>query len=232
MMQDGAKHYLLCADCEQYLGVGENALSRISSARVASLERHGLAVEALGTSRWHVTGDRRNLIWRGLLGIALKYHYSPSAEATLPPATSIEGLRKAILQDDYSALFPPTGAKWFSFASTEGVNPRAATLVSFNRMLGVSGPPLMALMIGGITWFVPLTDEALGPEFGRGWVIECVDIRINALMFDDWEGVESHFEDRWMSASMGDPCPCGSGSVAATCCRKSWARSTEEEFGA
>src|SRR5699024_849916 len=71
--QDGAKHYLLCIDCEQYLGEGENYLRFFCTGSAEELEWRGVK---LSRNRHFddlvfTSGVNDQLMRRALLGILL-----------------------------------------------------------------------------------------------------------------------------------------------------------------
>lgn len=221
--KDGPKHYLLCASCEQYLGEGENALARVSVESPEMLAKNNLHTVRTGANFWTISGEKRFLLQRGLLGIALKYHYAPSGLFRLPSKRLVHTLRQALRGDNYSRLSPPSAAKWYAFDELRGVNPRAMLFTSIEDYRFRA--PFLRQMLGGITWITPLNSGRwpLKEADGFNWALMFGDLRINAQVFSDWEQVEPRdvFES-WSKMSEEDDCACGSKKVAKYCCSGTW----------
>lgn len=223
-MQDGYKHYMLCADCEQYTARGENALRQVAYEAPTELSGKGLRVDPIADYAWRVVGSNRHLIQRGLLAIALRYHWAPSGILRLPRAY-VEPLRKAVLTDDYGWLAPPTGIKWYAFDSIEGVNPRAYTGVGLDGA-SPTAPARLLVEVGGIAWYMPATSGAwlVDAEFpSMDWVLMLGNGRANASWFPDFEAVDKGFVDEWRQYDLTRPCPCCLGKPASECCARGWA---------
>ena len=98
-VQDGNKHYLLCAPCEQYLGEAENYLAILCRSSRAEFAVRGLTI----LPDCHLEGVNRTLVMRGLLGILFKAHFAPSApfHTSKLDRGSRDSLQRAILRDEY-----------------------------------------------------------------------------------------------------------------------------------
>lgn len=221
-MQDGYKHYLLCERCEKFLGEGENALRRVSYSTFDELSSNGLDIGLGADSEWRIVGRSRHLIQRALLGMALKYHYAPSAQFTLNSQDTAERVRTLLATDDYAGIEPPRAIKWFNLASPMDVNPRAMSWIAFGDE--AAGEAQLSQMIGGMSWYTSLVPAKRIFERESDWAITIAPLRANAFIFRDWDKVAGEIDLRaqlrtWNRA---DPCPCGSAKKTSACCEQSW----------
>lgn len=224
-MQDDYKHYLLCRDCEQYLGEGENALERVSSASFAVLESNGLGVRPVQRDAWRITGPKRYLLQRGILGIALKYHFAPSARTRLF-GTTIAPLRSALLTDNYGGFAPPFVSKYYAFESLAGYNPQAISGVGITTK-AIGDPQAVTVDVGGLEWFAPVARGTWGLSAAlktdASWLL---------LLRDAASGIHlghraippGDLQTLWQELEKSRPCPCGASSTAEACCALTWAQ--------
>lgn len=82
--QDGRKHYLLCAACEQLLGRAENYLAHLCRGRPA--DRAAMGVELTTPPGLSHLDINRVLI--ALVGTALRVHLAPSPPSICPNGCS------------------------------------------------------------------------------------------------------------------------------------------------
>ncbi|WP_443425615.1 SEC-C metal-binding domain-containing protein [Arthrobacter rhombi] len=218
-MQDGSKHYLLCENCEQYLGVAENYLRTVSAEGREGLSRAGVTPRLLSDHRYELAGINDVLMSRALYGLAIKVHFSSSDFCRIPQPHLVDKLSEAILVDDYSEL--PDQAFGFKWMGAEGMNPRAHTAAQIVRLRDNS---ISAhLKLAGIEWILPLTgtwQEELPPH---RWSLLGGDIRGSALLFPElWEDWEDGGTLPCCTSKPEDLCPCGSGKEFGDCCQELW----------
>ncbi|WP_139122883.1 hypothetical protein [Cellulosimicrobium cellulans] len=216
-MQDGYKHYMLCGDCEQFLGEGERALEMLSSRQPTALEGTGVEVERIDNGRFVVVGARRTLLLRALLGIVLKSHYAPSTIQKLRSDQLVAKVRHALQNDDYSDFVGPFAAKWYG-GSPHGINPRSYTGIGFSRILDAT---VVQVGLAGVDWFMTLDGEH-GATVSTEWGVEVSSLRFRAAWFDDWEDQEAGIPDSIWMLGDADWCPCGLGTAFGECCRTGW----------
>ncbi len=221
-MQDGYKHYMLCVDCEQFLGEGERTWERFSTMPFDSLGSIGIQARRL--SSWPANplfkhdGPGLHLIHRALLGDILKLHYAPSTTMVISKRSVLESVRAALQADSYSEFPPPTAGKWFTDSALAGMNPRSYAGIGIQRLS--DGQCFATVGIAGITWFVPLEP---GSGVSAGWHLECCPVSMRAEWFENWE----NSSDVPIGNAIGqvfsaDDCPCGSGSSYEACCARGW----------
>lgn len=217
--QDGDKHYLLCASCEQYLGVAENYLRTVSVDGLTGLSKVGVRLRRRHDHVFDLIGINDGLMSRALYGIALKAHFAPTYYSQIPFPKLITKISEAILTDDYSKL--PEHAFGFKWMGAEGMNARAHTVAELTRLRDNS---ISAhLKLAGIEWILPLTGELHESLGVRRWTILVGDIRGSALVFpehwEDWDG------EKGLPCCLSedeDPCPCGTGLSYESCCKGIW----------
>ena len=230
--QDGDKEYLLCSDCEQRLGHGENYLAALCRGRHEELAKVGIEIEAGG--RLH--GVDPGLVMRALLGIAFKAHFAegePFRHLDLGDlATEIRG---RLQTDDYPTdLFDTHAVKWLDLRGS-GILPRDVIEVSASRSrhgLRVHtyiGGVLFIQTLGGATSGArPLTSQLEGALCrGRPWWWLIGDVTDNMALP---ERLTRRFK-RLPPAKAGPfgvapsaPCPCGllPRRRYADCCQLIW----------
>lgn len=217
-MQDGYKHYLMCSECEQYLGDAERAIGGLTNSSRAQFRRYGLAVDLIDSDCVEISGENRRLIQRGLCGIALKAHYSPSSVQRIIGKRILSRLRVAILSDDYSMCSAPVGIKWFN-GTFEDANPRAYAGVGISS--DENGSTRSIISMGGVDWFIQIGGN-ISPQYGYDWKIMLGSLEARALWFDEWDDFEATLPDDLWGVEDGDNCLCGSGDEFGTCCKNVW----------
>ncbi|NAZ15614.1 hypothetical protein GT020_05965 [Glutamicibacter soli] len=221
--QDGDKHYLLCEKCEQHLGSAEKYLREICFLTPSSALSKNLILDSADRHAHRLIDIDESMMWRALLGIALKVHFSPSFAGNIKPLNLLSSIRAALLKDDYSTFSGPSfGFKWMM---AEGISPRGHIMASFDR--GRDNRCLFRTKLGGIEWQIFLNDTSCissEDDWAKAiplWAIFTGDIRNSALLFPDfWE--EYNGDPSCCSASDEDRCPCDSGAVFAACCKGFW----------
>lgn len=221
--QDGTKHYLLCADCEQYLGEGERYLKDVSTGTPEKLEQLGIRLRSLGRHTFALHGIDAALIRRALLGMAVKVHHAPSYRTRIKNPDRLNDLRRRVAHDDYSHISQPVGMKWME--DIPGINPMGHTMaqLQMNRRGGID----FHTKLGGIEWFAQLGDNKnhVGPwEFLDRPPIKVMvgDISGSFLLFPDASEDDDHKPPACCSARETDRCPCGSSRTFAVCCSGVW----------
>lgn len=216
-MQDGFKHYLLCAACEQHLGVAENYLRLVTTGRPEELAAAGLVLVPAWPVGTRVAGLDHEMIRRGVLGIALKAHFAPSLRARIPFEWLVEKIRQSLLSDSYDWM-PEGFDVAFKWIGAEGMNPRAMASLVVARL--VSGGVGLRVSLAGVDWYFTLV--APGAELEPRGVFLVEDIRRRTLSFPDtYEMWDPSDLDRIVVVEGGD-CPCGSGATYSECCESTW----------
>ncbi len=235
--QDGIKEYLLCASCEQYLGIAENYLKDFCSVNVNTIENLGLSLthshQVGGTNPHQIFGINRKLLLRSLLGILFKQHVSKSEGYQVPlDAALVKRLRSRILTDDYPHHnYALHAIKWFNFQK-EGFSPRDSSFINSGVRKGYTEGHVM---IGGMSFFLSFTSHNSVKNYKRvqngrvfldrsdPWHIWCADLLEN-LTHNDYfypDGVLASQVGPWGVDPSG-PCPCGSEDESKECCLDLW----------
>lgn len=229
---DEDKEYLLCARCEQYLGDAENYLSRLCKGDASSLRRMRVNV----TDGSLVHGVRRTLIFRALLGILLKAHYS---ETTMYARHRFadklaQRLRQRLLADDYPPNYEVNAIRWMDYGGT--CPPRdhmRVEIVQGER--GAGGEVALA----GMLFIVAISghlltrdDDSVVPAQFRGlsadrpWCVAVGDIRYNMYIAQEVGVAVELLADVPDNRPLTDetPCPCGlaENKRFADCCKYVW----------
>jgi hypothetical protein len=147
--QDGTKHYLLCEECEQFLGDAERYVSLLMSEDLEAYRRIGISL-----NNEEYIGLDANLIQRFILGIAYKAHY-----ASGPPFHNIEIsdstlalIKLTILRDAPDDITFPIIAQRFISDIAPGIDPRAMVISSY--MTPKNQCSLFELLATGWSWMV------------------------------------------------------------------------------
>lgn len=92
--QDGSKHYLLCENCEQYLGVAEQYVKILMHGSEQEIKNVGIKIEGADYK-----GLNSDLVYRFVCGLVFKSHFATSApfHKIKLDTSQIELLRKKIL---------------------------------------------------------------------------------------------------------------------------------------
>src|SRR5699024_6728263 len=125
----------------------------LTNSSRSQFRRYGLAVDLIDSDCVKVSGENRRLIQRGLCGIALKAHYSPSSIQRIIGKRILSRLRVAILSDDYSICSAPVGIKWFN-GTFEDANPRAYAGVGISS--DEDGSTRSMISMGGVDWLLQM----------------------------------------------------------------------------
>lgn len=217
-LQDGHKHYLLCFDCEQFLGEAENYLRKFSVFQPSSLVSIGLEVRAIDISKYELLGTKRSMIQRALFGIALKTHYAPSNTHRIYSERAVQRLRESILADDYPVFSEPFGVKWYN-GTIGNANPRAycgAGLIRYRN-----GAAIGAIHLGGVDWYIQLEDNCRN-ELLYPWMVTLNSVEYRQSWNPSWQYFESEIPHDVWAVSSDDSCPCGSLKEYRKCCKNGW----------
>lgn len=229
--QDFAKHYLLCDECEQFVGESENYVKRLSRGQPSDLTAIGVA-----RTGYRADGLRRDLVFRFIASFLLRSHAAVSAPHIRLPHGLVTELRSSIVQDDFApSRHQLSIAKVYSAAP--GVNPRAHAI----RHLHLSGGrAVFEVLLGGLYFVYFLRAPT---RRNRGWdedefrlLMEPVSVGasdtlilpvemldLNILKQD--AGVSLDTEVSLPPVQMDDPCPCGWGvGSLRECCGSTWLR--------
>lgn len=222
-MQDGSKHYLLCTDCEQYLGKAENYLRQISFLNTRQAEKQGFSLIHKGSHEHFIENIDHALMSRALLGIALKVHFSTSHIYEMPNDKFVRRVRCAVLKDDYQIM--PTLAFGMKWMKAEGISPQGHITSYFQRLN--NNVIAFSTKIGGIEWIVFLNNPGRYSEEDElfwnrpHWMISVGDIRNSALLLPDhWESYDG--PSSCCQTGANDPCPCDSQKMFGECCQNFW----------
>lgn len=215
--QDGYKHYLMCAECEQYLGEAERALSQFSTVKIGNLSVLDLTVDRLSRDWFQLNGKGRTLIMIGLFGIVLKTHYSPTSNHNIIGSRAIRRVRSAILDDKYGFQSDPTSFKWFN-GTVPGANPRAYAGVSIGS--DPCGANRAIVSLGGMDWYFHL-EEVEGGEIEYPWVVFAASFDGRRPMFGEQSTDGELPCDMWNINDSAD-CICGLGVAYSECCKDGW----------
>lgn len=149
--QDGAKFYLLCGTCERRLGAGEGLLRRIHHDEESTWASHGLVLGRDQAGLPQIQGANRDVLHRGLLGIAFKILVSHTDATRKRSAVHLDRLRHALLKDDYSAVQAPLGLHLVGHVDSahEG----------HDRVVFGATTVAARFTIGKIHWFVPMARQ-------------------------------------------------------------------------
>lgn len=194
--QDGAKAYMLCSSCEQYLGLAERHLATICRGGAVEMTSGGISVgPALSDARGDralLSGVDPTLLIRALLGILLKRFWFPgTVRGSIDELTQseAENIREAVLGDTYPPhLYATHAVKWFD-ARPLGLSPKGLLLTE----VAPGRPRNVAILIGGLTFFMSmngsfverkrLAREFAGESFELGvrarWTVMCADFADN-----------------------------------------------------
>lgn len=237
--QDGNKHYLLCADCEQYLGEAESYLAALSRGGAGDLALIGVEM-FVGPV---LSGVKVQLVYRALFGLLLKAHYSPS-----PPyhrvgvrRRSLKKLRQAMLNDTYSAVNAHVVATRWMSCFEPGINPRAAIFASVHKPEGFA---VFAATLGGTEWMLffdqlPAGAKQFKPVFMRCDVMPVllgdVTQHRNFETLRDAIGAATDNPMPWRQYPRDEHCPCGLDASRSfgDCCADTWCFAAEvnPDFG-
>ncbi|GAA2911321.1 hypothetical protein Acy02nite_89930 [Actinoplanes cyaneus] len=235
--QDGDKHYLLCASCEDFLGKAEDYLSRLTRGTSADLASIGVTLGRGPT----LAGINHTLITRGLLGILYKVHYARAApyDQIRLDQPLIERLRTRILNDDYpdhSLLVVAT--KWMAGTDLQGANPKSIVIAELLDRPG--GAKIFDLFMGGWSWSIVISSaknylkgmEEFTLRPNGSWRLMFGDLALHryfakpdpAEEYPEMAGMfKVHPDEDWSSFAPNAPCPCGLGSLDfGACCQRTW----------
>lgn len=146
-VQDGAKFYLLCRRCEQFLGEGESLLRRLHYDTDETLRQHGLSIDTLPSGLLRIGGERLPVLHRALVGIAFKALITHERQ-TVGVSARLGELRAALQADDYHELSAPMALR---IIGETAARPDAEERVVFGSTLRV-----FRMTLGLVHWSVPL----------------------------------------------------------------------------
>lgn len=249
--QDLEKFYLLCAECEQYLGYAERHLSILCRGRPDEMAAHGISVTVKGTMPGMgiatLSGINQPLILRALLGIVFKSYYAEgdvSRRIKELDERFITRLRLRLLRDEYPPhAYHLHAIKWYDPRPID-MHPKGAVYITVN---GYGNHREVVVLVGGISFFLVLQGKKpsiaeVERDFrgnftllkGRSWSVSCADIV-------QWLGVRDSLalsqplvtledmakladilrEQGWVAEH--ERCPCGNlGLTFQQCCEDRW----------
>jgi hypothetical protein len=225
--QDTSKHYLLCDDCEQWLGESENYLAVLARGDRVELQSRGIQMLPGPT----LTGVDGRLIRRAVLGVLFKGHFAPST-----PWSNFElddkfvaSLRRRIRRDDYSELSHPLFAtKWMS-CEAPGANARAITWPAWRDRPGLTA---FDLMMAGWSWTVVfrgwsglVRGEMLSERFNLGvgpWDVFLGELTNSRAVQENSKMNWNGDKEQWWEWDRGRDCPCGLDRTYGDCCADTW----------
>jgi hypothetical protein len=230
--QDGDKHYLLCSECELWLGVGEDYLATLSKASAGHLRQIGVVVHPGPI----VSNVNASLIRRAIVGILLKYHWAPDTTRRLPKLASplAEALRKSLLEEEFPASqYPLIGTKWHAY-TVEGMNPRSFIMPGYKNTILLS---TFDILMGGWSWTLVLRDPLRRlapfvaqyemPSDGGPWRIMLADILEAASVVAKYGTTPDELILTAQDYAAEDKCPCGlDDRPFRECCSDIWCRNS------
>jgi hypothetical protein len=237
---DGDKQYLLCASCEQRLGIDERYLADFCKGGLDRLERIGVHVDTSGMAH----GVSRTRITKSLAGILFKAQFTrllPWTEMRLPEDW-VTALRSYLLRDSGPCLenkIEITASRFYSAIESD-INPKSILIARLDIHRNCWR---FEIMIGGWTWrcffLHSPTDSKPGGVWnidawglksqfrphvlrdGMAWQVSHGDVLSSYHVNPEfWEDVS---DDRDGSVGELDKCSCGlSDLVFAECCKPVW----------
>jgi hypothetical protein len=120
--QDGTKHYLLCEECEQFLGDSERYVSLLMSEDRQVYQQIGITL-----NNNEFIGLNAQLIQRFILGVAYKAHYAsgPPFHRVKIPDSTLASMKSALLRDLQDDETFPIIALRFISEIEPAIDPRA-----------------------------------------------------------------------------------------------------------
>ncbi|WP_297899669.1 hypothetical protein [Methanobrevibacter sp.] len=147
--QDGNKHYLLCKDCEQYLGESENYIKKLT-------DYYNKKEEIINQKEGRIEEKNLNfeLIQRFVFGLTIKSNYATSIPFNYINLKSyiIHLLRKKVLSpstDDKT--FPIIAHKFFSKLEPE-IRSNGMIIPEYNET--EIGQPVISYLMAGWEWTI------------------------------------------------------------------------------
>lgn len=158
-IQDGNKHYMLCAECDQYLGDAENYMKFLMHGNPTEQQRIQIKRTIIDESYEIYNDVNIELIQRFMLGLALKSHYATSApfnDIKLNEST-LEKIRDRLFNPKIDDLDYPIIAMQFDSKLVEGIDPKAIMIPQYvnNNIFKES----LSFLIAGWEWIVIFNEE-------------------------------------------------------------------------
>ena len=149
--QDGRKHYMLCGDCDGFLGEGEAYVR--TTMHGSDGERRALGITA--DEDW-LHGLSANLVERFLIGIAVKSHLAPGAPFhRITFAKSLfDQLRRYLLHGCADAKLYVIAMRFYSEV-VPGVDPRAMMFANWQPN---GSPQIFSTTVAGWEWLLFIDD--------------------------------------------------------------------------
>lgn len=231
---DAGKFYLLCGNCEQFLGAAERYLQIIADGRPKQLRRVGLSVSEKAPNT--LVGLNMVKIQRALLGIWLKKMFvrTHSGFDVILDEEAMGAIRGHIFSDEPQA-FLVTFIKWMDY-SQSGINPRCMCFAGQKSRPEVD---VFYAMMGGVSFYlwgarmeeffesfassVPV--DAVLTSRGNAARVMVADILLCENLGRTAEADEVGSEAEWRQNQENHRlarCPCGSGLTYAQCCLGVW----------
>lgn len=230
LAQDFNKHYLLCADCEQFYSEAEAYVRNLSRGDLPELAKVGIT-RAPGNT---VSGLNAELLFRFIASMALRTHAAPSASYFRLSPMRASRLRRDIKTGLFADRHSFAIAKMFTAvpdANARAITSRAGFLEA--------GMLRFELAVGGLYWLYfgrrpgstkrhwgqrPLKVDAPRLEVTSTGpvVIGPVDV-LDLSIVRAYLGVGFDQSLPQTLPSEADACPCGwSGKLLNDCCGQTW----------
>ncbi|WP_435151022.1 hypothetical protein [Micromonospora aurantiaca (nom. illeg.)] len=235
--QDGSKHYLLCAACEQYLGDAESYLAALTRGTAEDLA-------AVGVSMFPgpvLSNVKVRLVYRALAGLLFKAHYSdsPPYHRVSVSRRNLEAIRQAVIRDAYGR-FRIAATRWVSCVAP-GVNPRS---MMFESIVKPERFSIFTATLGGTEWVLFFERAPIAAREFESFVMGCNYLPVllgDITQHRNLEEVKNALGDAadspapWRLSSRDGPCPCGLdiNRNFGNCCAETWCYAAEvsSDFG-
>lgn len=158
-IQDGSKHYMLCTECDQYLGDAENYVKFLMHGNLAEQQKIQIKRTVIDESYEVYHDVNVELVQRFMLGLALKSHYANSApfHNIKLNAGTVEKVRNRLLNPKVDDLDYPIIAMQFESKLIEEIDPKAIMIPQHvnNEIFKES----LSFLIAGWEWIVIFDEE-------------------------------------------------------------------------
>lgn len=158
-IQDGSKHYMLCTECDQYLGDAENYVKFLMHGNSDEQQKINLTRKVTESGNEIYIGVNVEFIQRFVLGLVLKSQYANSApfHNISISEDSIEKVRFRILNPKSDDLDYPIIAMCFNSNIIKDIDPKAIMIPQYLK--SETGEQAVSFLIAGWEWVVTLNED-------------------------------------------------------------------------
>ena len=162
--QDGSKHYMLCQECDQFLGDAENYIRIIMHGSASDQQKKGISRTILESGNEIYKGVDVELIQRFLLGLVLKSHYASSApfHNIKLDVEKLEMIRDRIINPQMEDLDYPIISMEFYSKLVPDIDPKAIMIPQQTK--GETGEDIFTFLIAGWEWGIHLNNKRIVNE--------------------------------------------------------------------